>query len=139
MDRDRVIADLKQDEGFVPHAYQDHLGFTSVGYGFMVDQRKNGRIPREVADFWLNHEISRLDELLRERINCYADAPEGVKRALVNMAYQMGLNGLLRFQDMLQSLEYECYGMAADCALDSLWARQTPERAKRVAEWIRTA
>ena len=53
------------------------------------------------------------------------------------MCYQMGLAGVLRFRKMIQALNRNDYGKAADEALDSLWAEQTPNRAKRVAEWIR--
>lgn len=139
MDWQRIIADIKSDEGWRAYAYQDHLGYWTIGYGFLIDKRKGGELPRAVADFWLQHILDERIAALRAALDNWDDYPEGVKRALVNMSYQMGIAGLLGFQDMLQAIEYKCYGMAADCALDSEWARQTPERAKRVAEWIRTA
>ncbi len=35
-----LTADLKNDEGWRPFAYQDHLGFWTLGYGFLIDQRR---------------------------------------------------------------------------------------------------
>ena len=134
-----IADDLKNDEGWVPHAYQDHLGFWTVGYGFLVDKRRNGRIPQPVADYWLNWEIDRIWERLSEALPWFDDLPEQVQRALVNMAYQMGVSGLLGFRQTLALLADGKYAEAADQAMRSRWAEQTPNRARRVAGWIRSA
>jgi lysozyme len=49
----------------------------------------------------------------------------------------MGVSGVLKFKGMLEALKAGKRELAANEALDSLWARQTPERARRVAEQIR--
>jgi len=137
MNKDALIDQLKSDEGFVPHVYLDSLGYETLGYGFLVDERKNGRIPREVADYWLRWEVDRLTSLLANRLKCFSSQPPEVREALVNMAYQMGLKGLLGFRKMLAALEMGDRARAADEALDSRWASQTPNRAQRVAAMIR--
>ena len=53
------------------------------------------------------------------------------------MSYQMGVGGLLSFRLTLAALEEGNRQEAYDMALDSLWARQTPARAKRVAAMLR--
>jgi len=50
------------------------------------------------------------------------------------MAFQMGVGGLLQFKRTLGSIEDGQYGEAAVEMLDSLWAQQTPERAKRLSK-----
>lgn len=40
-----LATQLRQEEGSVPHAYQDHLGFWTIGIGRLVDQRKPGSAP----------------------------------------------------------------------------------------------
>ena len=141
MDWDRIIADIKADEGWRAHAYQDHRGFWTIGYGFLIDERKGGHLPRVVADFWLQHILDERVSMLRNAFPSWGEYPEGVKRALVNMSFQLGVAGLLGFHDMIQALNCGDYQKAAAEALDSKWAseKQTPERARRVAEWIRTA
>jgi lysozyme len=57
---------------------------------------------------------------------------------LINMAFQMGIRGLLRFKRMLGSVEDGQYDEAAMEMVDSLWAQQTPERAKRLAKQMLT-
>ena len=136
---DLVAADLRSDEGWRESVYQDHLGFWTIGYGFLVDARKQGRIPKEVADYWLAHEIDRVDTRLSNALPWYESAPEPIQRALMNMGYQLGVSGLLRFRRTLSLIEAGKYEDAADEALRSRWADQTPNRAKRVTDLIRSA
>jgi len=137
LDRDQLIKDLERDEGFVPHVYQDTLSFWTIGYGFMVDQRKGGQIPRDVADYWLEYLVRNISSELDARLPWLADQPEPVVRALHNMAYQMGVRGLLNFRRMLAALEAGNRTEAAREALNSRWATQTPNRAQRIADLIR--
>ena len=132
-----VAKDLKQDEGWVPHAYQDPMGFWTIGYGFMVDEKRGGRIPRHIANIWLEWEIEQRWHRLTDAEPWLEDQPEDVQRALANMAYQLGVSGVLRFRKMLQALRDGDRLLAAIHALDSVWATQTPERAQRIAAMIR--
>ena len=50
------------------------------------------------------------------------------------MSFQMGVNGLKAFKNTLSSVANGLYEKAAAQMLDSLWATQTPERAKRLSE-----
>jgi lysozyme len=50
------------------------------------------------------------------------------------MAYQMGVEGVQGFSKMIAALQVGDYPRAADEALDSLWAKQTPARARDVAQ-----
>ena len=65
------------------------------------------------------------------------DEDEDVQRALANMVYQLGVQGVCNFRLMLEALEDGDRVEAADEALDSRWAEQTPKRAWRVANLIR--
>ena len=40
----KLIKDLKRDEGWVPHAYKDSLGFWTIGYGFLIDEKRGGEL-----------------------------------------------------------------------------------------------
>jgi lysozyme len=57
---------------------------------------------------------------------------------LVGMAFQMGTEGLLKFKNTLAMVQAGDYESAAKGMLQSLWARQTPERAARMAKQMRT-
>jgi lysozyme len=137
MMRQQLRADLIRDEGWRPHVYQDTLGFWTIGYGFLVDATKGGGLPQDVADFWLDRVIAETITLLRHRWPAFDSQPEDVQRATANMAYQLGVAGLMNFRKMLAALERGDRVEAARQALDSRWAIQTPNRARRIVALIR--
>ncbi len=57
---------------------------------------------------------------------------------LISMAYQLGVDGLSLFRGMLSAITQGDFNGAANAMLDSLWARQTPGRARRHAEVMRS-
>ena len=57
---------------------------------------------------------------------------------LVEMSYQLGVNGVLKFKKMWGALKNEDYTEASKQMLDSRWAIQTPNRAKKLAEMMRS-
>ena len=58
--------------------------------------------------------------------------------ALLNMAFQMGTAGVMKFKQMLAALDNKDWQRAKAMALDSAWATQTPQRAHRVAQQLMT-
>jgi lysozyme len=127
--RDQLI----RDEGRVLHAYQDHLGFWTIGVGRLIDGRKNGGITEEEAAYLLDNDIRRKTKSLAEALPWYLALDEARRGCLENMAFQMGVDGLLKFKTTLRLVQSGDYKAAARQMLKSLWARQTPERAARVA------
>jgi lysozyme len=133
-----IHTDLERDEGFIPHAYQDHLGFWTVGVGTLIDARRGG-ITKKQAYMLLDDEVDRIEADLDRRAPWWRRQPDEIQRAMVNMAYQLGVSGLLRFSKTLAKIQLRDYQGAATEALDSTWARQTPERAARISALIRSA
>jgi len=136
MDATQLIEDLKSDEGWVPFAYKDNLGYLTIGYGFLIDEQKGGRLPKEIGEAWLKYEAqNKWDEVVNKE-PWLADQPEDVQRAVANMAYNLGVSGVLGFKKMLLSLKNNNRTEAAEHALDSRWAMQVGLRAKRVSDLI---
>lgn len=136
MDRQQLIEQIKGDEGWRPHVYIDTEGYQTIGYGFLVDERRGGGMPREVGEFWLARNVDGIIHDLTRRLSWFADQPEAVQMALCNMAYQLGTAGLLQFERMLSALKSGDRATAAEEALNSRWAEQTPNRAERVARML---
>lgn len=143
----RLIDQLKSDEGFRAEPYHDHLGWLTIGYGTLIDPRKgargvddllvDGKLPERTAEGLLVTKLQRMvDHLLREEPRV-ALMPQHVQEALYNMIYQMGVHGVLKFRNMWKHLKAGDWEMAAVEALNSRWARQTPNRANRVATLMR--
>lgn len=130
---------LRGDEGVKEKAYQDHLGFWTIGVGRLIDARKTGSglRPHEI-DYLLRNDIDDRIEALTRRIPWFQDLDDARKGVLLNMSFQLGVDGLLGFKNTLRMVEAGDYAGAARGMLQSLWARQTPARANRMSEQMRT-
>ena len=130
---------LKGDEGERACVYQDHLGFWTIGIGRLVDKRKPGAglRPDEIT-YLLHNDIDDRIEQLTRRLPWFQNLDDARKGVLLNMAFQMGVDGLLAFKRTLALIEAGQYDLAAHAMGQSLWAQQTPARAKRMATQMRT-
>lgn len=137
--RTELTRQLKGDEGVKAHAYQDHLGFWTIAVGRLVDARKPGSgLRAHEITFLLNNDIDdRIDQLAR-RLPWFLDLDSARQGVLLNMSFQLGVDGLLGFKNTLKLVERGDYAQAADNMLLSKWATQTPERARRMAEQMRS-
>ena len=129
---------IKQDEGLVLEAYQDHLGFWTIGYGRLIDKRKGGGISEEEALYLLKNDVNARLPVLANAIPFFNRLDDARKAVLLNMSFQLGISGLLKFKSTLAFIEAGDYENAAANMLKSKWAQQTPNRAKRVANQMRT-
>jgi lysozyme len=136
--RTELVRQLRGDESVEPCVYPDHLGFMTIGVGRLVDKRKPGAGLRPIEiDFMLNNDIDdRIDALTRS-LPWFQDLDDARRGVLLNMAFQLGIEGLLKFERTLGLIEAGQYDLAAHAMLQSLWAKQTPARAKRMAEQMR--
>ncbi|MBU2787247.1 glycoside hydrolase family protein [Acidithiobacillus sp. VAN18-1] len=111
-------------------------GNPTIGYG--RDLMTEG-ILKEEAMVLLRHDIDRAWREVTSHLP-WAESQLSVIRfaVLVNMAFNMGLQGLLGFTQMLSALQAGNYEQAAKAMLDSLWYQQTGSRAQALAEQMRT-
>jgi len=128
---------LRRDEGEVLHAYQDSLGYWTIGIGVLIDKRKGGGITREESEFiFLNRLHEKIAEL-DQKIPWWRSLDEPRQGVLINMCYQLGIDGLLGFVNTLKMMEHGDYYGAARGMLLSKWSAQTPQRAARLSNQMR--
>lgn len=133
----KLKARLIADEGRVRHAYQDHLGFWTIGVGRLIDEKKGGGLADDEIDYLLTNDIRRAETIGRsypwfEWLSWERQA------VIVMMIFQLGAGGLNGFKKMREALARKDYEEAARQMLDSDWNKQTPARAKRLAEIMRS-
>lgn len=133
-----VVRQLRSEEGVVPHAYQDHLGFWTIGVGRLIDKRKGGGLSDDEIDYLLNNDVARIEAALDKHLPWARALDEARRAVLIGMAFQMGVDGLLQFKRTLAAVRDEHYPLAASFMLESLWAKQTPQRARRMARQMET-
>lgn len=136
MSYEKLVATLKDDEGYRQFVYDDTEGFKTIGYGTMIEPGGQG-VSRAAAEFMMRE---RIDSLYAELsvYEWFAELNPARQRAIANMAYQMGVAGVLGFRKMIAALKREDWAQARYEALDSKWHKQTPNRAHRVAGVILT-
>lgn len=134
-----LVAQLRSDEDERLTVYQDHLGYWTLGVGVLVDARKPGAgITPEESAYLLMNRIHERERALERALPWFAQLDPARKAALLNMAYQLGANGLLGFKRALAAIRDQRWALAESELLDSTWAKQTPARARRVARQVMT-
>jgi lysozyme len=133
-----LIRQLKGDEGVITHAYPDHLGYLTIGVGRLIDERKGGGLRPDEITYLLNNDVDDRIGALTKALPWFQDLDDARKGVLLNMSFQMGTDGLLQFRRTLDHIRLGKYIEAADAMLQSLWAKQTPERAQRLAKQMLT-
>lgn len=136
--REALKARLKADEGCVDHAYQDHLGYWTIGVGRLIDERRGGRLSPEEIDFLLENDIAGAERDARDLVHNFDEMEDARKVAVVSMAFQMGKTRLAQFTNTLKAMNDGRWSDAAAGMRNSLWAQQTPERAERLAKAMET-
>ncbi len=133
-----LVRQLNGDEGRKACVYQDHLGFWTIGVGRLVDARKPGAglRPKEM-DYLLANDIEDRVQQLTTRLPWFLQLDEARQGVLLNMSFQLGVDGLLGFKNTLELVRTGKYAEAAAAMLQSKWASQTPERAKRMSDQMR--
>lgn len=121
-------------EGLKLKPYRCTAGKLTIGVGRNLDDKG---ISKEEALFLLRNDIHEVMDAL-EKHEWYLALDPIRRKVLIDMAYNLGADGLLRFQRMIAALERGDYENAADQMLDSRWAEQVGYRAVRLAEMMRS-
>ena len=133
---------IKEHEGFVPRTYKDSLGKKTIGFGHLCvepeqwdDDKEYTREELErVFDNDFKEALKNAESLIGERsINFIA------KQVIIEMVFQLGIGGVGKFKKMWLALDSEDYGEASFQMMDSLWAKQTPNRAEKLSQKMRSA
>lgn len=122
---------IKTDEGLKLNTYIDTTGHLTVGWGRNL---RNG-IRLDEAELMFQNDLAQTVHELEQQ-SWYINQSENVKNALINMNFNLGIEKLLEFKEMIEALKNKNYRAAAQAALNSLWAKQLPNRSKEVAVMI---
>lgn len=133
----KLTEELVRDEGEILHAYRDSLGYLTIGVGHLIDKTRSGSISKATSRFILAEDIAQKMAELDRHLPWWRDLSDNQQRVLVNMCFNLGIGGLLKFEKTLLALKSGDYNLAAKEMLDSRWAVQVGKRAERLAEMVR--
>ena len=124
---------LIKDEGIELFPYMCSEKKLTIGVGRNLES--NG-ISEAEAMLLIENDIDRCVIQLKSKLPYYFILPENVKIVLLNMCFNMGVNGLLKFKKTLKYIENKEYKEASIEMLDSKWAKQVGRRAKRLSKQL---
>ncbi len=128
-----LLKAIKLSEGFRDRVYKDSLGIDTIGYGFAI---KDLVLDEDICEMILRRKLDSLIDRADKKFPFLKDMPVEAKDVLYEMCYQMGVSGVSKFKKTLLYLENKEFRMASKEMLDSRWARQTPNRAKKLSNII---
>ena len=130
-----LIEAVKESEGFRDKVYKDTLGIDTIGYGFAI---KDLVLEEDICDMILERKLSPLIDAANKKFPFLRGLPQDKSEVVYEMCYQLGINGVSKFKNMLKHLEAKNFEKASVEMLDSLWAKQTPNRAIKLSNQMKT-
>jgi lysozyme len=125
------LIELHEDR--VPSAYQDSLGYWTIGVGHLIDARKGGKLPDVIIDALYAYDLNEKRVELQAALPWLSTVDAARQAVLLDMAFNLGVPGLMKWPMFLGQVKSGEYGAAANNMRASLWAKQVKTRAVRDA------
>lgn len=129
-----------ESEGFNPKRYLCPANKVTQGYGRNLEalplstkeeaELVDGLVSKEIAKRWLREEMSNVEVKIMSN-QVYKMLNEVRRAVLLDMAYNMGVDGLYEFKRMFQALRGADYALASREMKDSKWYLEVGNRSKR--------
>jgi len=132
---EKLIKAVKLSEGYKPTVYKDTLNIDTIGYGFAI---KDLYLDEEVCDIILKKKLEKLIKKADKKFPFLKYMPQEGKEVVYEMCYQLGVTGVSKFKKTLAYMEDKQYAKSSVEMLDSLWAKQTPNRALKLSNIIKS-
>lgn len=126
---------LLQHESYKQFPYVDTTSHLTIGIGRNLSDRG---ISQTEALMLLEDDISYFVKKLSQYCDFFDGLDENRQIALIDMCFNLGINGFLSFNKMIDALRKKDYVTAAQEMLSSQWADQVKQRALDLAYVIRT-
>jgi lysozyme len=131
----KLLQQIKLHEGLRLKPYRCTSDKLSIGFGRNLEDKG---ITQEEAEYLLSNDILAVQAVIWKVIPAYDKLNDARKGVLVNMAFNLGVNGLLKFKKMIAAISDGYFELAASEMLDSNWANQVGNRALELAEQMKT-
>ena len=124
---------IKEHEGYCEQTYRDTLGYETGGYGHKIIPGEDIPTDRSGWEALFESDFQRAVDGAENILSGY-DIDEAAREVIIEMVYQMGEGGVSKFKNALAHLKEQRYQECSIELLNSRWAIQTPNRAKRLAQ-----
>ncbi len=138
---EQLLLQLMRHEGFRKHVYKCPAGKDTIGYGYNLEANpllldkdvikklyKEG-ITKCFAKEILSAMVLDIEKKLRDSLPGMGKLNGARQAVLINMAYNLGVEGLLKFKQTLRNIEVQNWFGAELGMRGSLWHKQVKSRA----------
>lgn len=132
---ERTLArQLEVDEDKRTHAYQDSLGYWTIGIGRLIDSRKSpeGGLSEDEIQYLLANDIKKAVGICRKLFPEFDTFNSSRQDALTNLAFNLGYDNLAKFTNTIACINRGDWSGAQANLAKSLWFKQVGKRAMRV-------
>lgn len=129
--------ELVKDEGKVKHAYQDSLGYWTIGVGRLIDKRLGGGLSDDEINYLLNNDVEEAHVTAQKLVKNFDDLTSNRKAVILHLAFNLGYTKLAKFVNTLKAVNEGRWEDAARGMENSLWYRQVGNRSKRLVKLMR--
>lgn len=127
---------LIQHEGLRLDMYRDSVGIWTIGIGRNLEHV--GLRTEAEARYLLRSDVLAIRAEIERSIQWVGDLNEVRQRVLMDMAFNLGVSGLMKFQKTLRHVAAGRYEAAAQEMLRSRWADQVGQRAMTLSKMMAT-
>lgn len=143
-----AIERLIVHEGLKKKPYKCPAGYLTIGVGRNVETNPITEEEKKVIGDWehvitengakylLKNDIIKAHKNCKKFIECYKELDDERQYALLDMCFNLGIIGLLKFRKMLYAMSIGDYKGAAKECLNSKYAKEVGKRAIRIAKTI---
>jgi len=89
-----LVQQLTEDEANIPYAYQDSLGYWTIGVGRLIDKRKGGGLSPEEIQYLLANDIKNKTADCIKLFPAFNSYSQSRRDALVNLMFNLGYENL---------------------------------------------
>ena len=130
---------LQREEGRSKTAYRDSLNIWTIGIGHAGPDVYAGLTwTDDQIDAAFDKDVAEKTAQVEQALPWFSDLNEPRQAVLLQMAFQMGTVGLLKFARTLEAVHEGRWADASAGMLNSVWASQTPHRAARLAQQMQS-
>lgn len=134
---DELKKSIIRHEGEKRFAYKDSLGYWTIGIGRNIDAKSKRGLSDDEISMLLDNDIALCKSQI-EGYTWYKNQDKVRQEALIELCFNLGVDRLLLFKNMLLHMTVKDYNNAAIQLANSKWATQVqPERVTNLIYRIR--
>ncbi len=128
-----IKGQIATEEGFRQFPYLDTTNHWTIGFGRNLTAKG---ISRDEALVLLENDMLEAEHEIWKNCPWYAGLSDVRKVVVLDMVFNLGMEGFLKFHGMIAAIKDEDWAGAAEHMRHSLWETQVGKRADRLADMM---